>query len=228
VRAALSAGEALPPAIFERFKQRFGIGILDGIGATETMHNVIANPPGAARPGSSGLLVPGYDARILDDGGEQVPDGTIGNLFLKGESICEEYWNQPERTREAFRDGWFRTGDKFHRDADGYYFHHGRSDDMLKVGGMWVSPVEVERALLEHPAVAECAVVGRQDADALVKPCAFVVPAADANAGPALAAELQAFALEKLARYKRPRWIEFVSELPKTPTGKIQRFKLRR
>jgi benzoate-CoA ligase len=227
VRAALSAGEALPPAIFQRFKDRYGIEILDGIGATETMHNVIANPPGAPRPGSSGLVVPGYEASIRAESGVEVPDEEIGNLFVKGESICAEYWNQPEKTRATFQDGWFRTGDKFHRDGDGYYWHHGRSDDMLKVGGMWVSPVDVERALLEHPAVHECAVVGRDDADALVKPVAYVVPAPGAEPGPALAADLQQFALEKLARYKRPRWIEFVTELPKTPTGKIQRYKLR-
>ena len=226
VRAALSAGEALPPAIFDRFKDRYGIEILDGIGATETMHNVIANPPGIPRPGSSGVLVPGYEAQILDDNGTPVPDGEIGNLYLKGESICEEYWNQPDKTRATFRDGWFRTGDKFHRDG-GYYWHHGRSDDMLKVGGMWVSPIEVERMLLEHPAVGECAVVGREDADALVKPAAYVVPAPGTQPGPTLAAELQQFALDKLARYKRPRWVEFVTELPKTPTGKIQRYKLR-
>jgi benzoate-CoA ligase len=227
VRSALSAGEALPPAIFDRFKDRYGIEILDGIGATETMHNVIANPPDAPRPGSSGVLVPGYEARILDDNGTPVSDGEIGNLYLKGESICGVYWNQPDKTRATFRDGWFRTGDKFHRDGDGYYWHHGRSDDMLKVGGMWVSPVEVERTLLEHPTVRECAVVGREDADALVKPVAYVVPAPGAEPGPTLAAELQEFALDRLARYKRPRWIEFVTELPKTPTGKIQRYKLR-
>jgi benzoate-CoA ligase len=227
VRAALSAGEALPPAIFDRFKDRYGIEILDGIGATETMHNVIANPPGLPRPGSSGVLVPGYEAQILDENGTPVADGEIGNLYLKGESICEEYRNQPDKTRATFRDGWFRTGDKFHRDGDGYYWHHGRSDDMLKVGGMWVSPVEVERTLLEHPAVSECAVVGREDADALVKPVAYVVPAPGKQPGPTLAAELQQFALDKLARYKRPRWVEFVTELPKTPTGKVQRYKLR-
>jgi benzoate-CoA ligase len=226
LRCALSAGEALPPVIFERFKQRFGIEILDGIGATETMHNVISNRPGAVRVGSTGVLVPGYEARLLDEAGQPARAGDIGTLEIKGDSICAGYWNQPDTTRRAFDDGWFRTGDRFSCDADGYFWFAGRADDMLKVGGLWVSPVEVEQVLLQHSAVQECAVVGREDEDRLVKPCAFIVAAQD-QSGPLLAADIQTFAGERLAGYKRPRWIEFVNDLPKTPTGKIQRFKLR-
>lgn len=227
VRLATSAGEALPPAIYERFKARFGIEILDGIGATESMHTFISNRPGRVRPGSSGEIVPGYEARILDSNGNQVRPGEIGTLFVKGDTICVGYWNQPEKTRATLENGWLRTGDTFHQDADGYFWHHGRVDDMLKVGGLWVSPVEVEQALSEHPAVKECAVIGRADADGLVKPCAFVVATSDSTPGPGLAEALTQFVRERIADYKRPRWVEFVTELPRTATGKIQRFKLR-
>jgi benzoate-CoA ligase family protein len=227
VRCALSAGEALPPALFERFMARFGIEILDGIGATETMHNVISNRPGTLRVGSTGVLVPGYEARLLDDAGRPVATGEIGNLYIKGDSICAGYWNQHEKTKSAIEGHWFRTGDRFSQDADGFFWFAGRADDMLKVGGMWVSPIEVEQTLVEHPAVHECAVTGREDGDRLMKPCAFVVPAANVSADSLLASELQAYVGERLPGYKRPRWIEFVPELPKTPTGKIQRFKLR-
>jgi benzoate-CoA ligase len=227
VRCALSAGEALPPALFERFKARFGIEILDGIGATETMHTVISNRPGTLRVGSTGVLVPGYEARILDDAGRPVAPGEIGTLYIKGDSICAGYWNQHEKTKAAIEGHWFRTGDRFSQDADGFFWFAGRADDMLKVGGMWVSPIEVEQTLVEHPAVHECAVAGREDGDRLTKPCAFVVPAANVAADALLASELQAYVGERLPGYKRPRWIEFVRELPKTPTGKIQRFRLR-
>jgi benzoate-CoA ligase len=226
IRSALSAGEALPPSIFERFKQRFSIEILDGIGATETMHTVITNRPGAARVGSTGTLVEGYEAKLLDEAGQPVPAGKVGNLYVRGDSICAGYWNQPEKTHETIKDGWLRTGDRFSQDPDGYFWFAGRADDMLKVGGMWVSPVEVEQVLLEHPSVHECAIAGRADRDQLVKPCAFIVPASGVTADGALADELQQLAAARLAGYKRPRWIEFVNELPKTPTGKIQRFKL--
>ena len=175
IRLAVSAGEALPPALYERFKQRFGIDILDGIGSTEALHMFISNRPGAIRPGSSGLLVPGYDARIVNDDGAPVAEGEIGNLWISGDSTCAGYWNQHEKTKDTIHGQWLRTGDKYTRDADGYFWYPGRSDDMLKVGGQWVSPVEVENALIEHPAVQECGVVGREDRDGLTKPAAYVV-----------------------------------------------------
>jgi benzoate-CoA ligase family protein len=227
VRLAVSAGEALPPALFERFKRRFGLEILDGLGSTEVLHMFISNRAGRVRPGSSGELVPGYEARIVDETGVAVPTGEIGNLLIKGDSICAGYWNQHERTKATIEGHWIRTGDKYHRDEDGYFWHAGRADDMLKVGGIWVSPVEVENALTAHAAVRECAVVGHLDPDRLVKPAAFVVLNPGAEASPALAFELQQFVRDRLADYKRPRWIHFVQELPKTATGKTQRFKLR-
>ena len=227
IRVAVSAGEALPPALFERFKARFHVEILDGIGSTEALHMFISNRAGAIKAGSSGQLVPGYDARILDDNGAPVAAGEMGNLWIAGDSTCAGYWNQAEKTKHTFQDGWLRTGDKYSQDADGYFWYAGRSDDMLKVGGQWVSPVEVEHALMEHPAVRECGVVGREDGDELVKPAAFVVLRDSAAASSDLASELQRFVRERLADFKRPRWVEFISELPKTPTGKIQRFKLR-
>lgn len=227
IRVAVSAGEALPPALFQRFKARFQLEIIDGIGSTEALHMFISNRAGAIRAGSSGRLVPGYDARILDDEDVPVPPGEMGNLWIAGDSICDGYWNQPEKTAHTFQDGWLRTGDKYSQDADGYFWYAGRSDDMLKVGGQWVSPVEVEHALMEHPAVRECGVVGREDGDELVKPAAFVVLRDTAAPSVELAAELQRFVRERLADFKRPRWVEFIPELPKTPTGKIQRFKLR-
>jgi benzoate-CoA ligase family protein len=228
IRRAASAGEALPPALFDRFKARFGVEILDGIGSTEVLHMFISNFPGRVRPGSSGTVVPGYDARIVDDEARPVPAGAIGNLLIKGDSTCALYWNQHERTKATIEGHWIRTGDKYHQDADGYFWHAGRSDDMLKVGGIWVSPVEVENVLMEHPAVKECAVVGHPDHDRLVKPAAHVVLAAGVEATNGLEQELLQFVRSKLAEYKRPRWIYFLAELPKTATGKTQRFRLRR
>ena len=227
VRLCISAGEPLPKAIYERWLERFGIEILDGIGSTELCHQFIANRPGRVRPGSSGTLVPGYDARIVDDEGHDVPPGEIGNLLVSGDSACACYWNQHERTKQTIQGEWVRTGDKYTRDADGYFWYAGRGDDMIKAGGMWVSPAEVEGALVEHPAVVEAGVVGAADQDELVKPVAFVVLARGHAPGAALEAELQAFVKQRLAHYKYPRWIRFVEELPKTATGKIQRFKLR-
>ena len=227
VRQAVSAGEALPKALYERFKERFGVEILDGIGSTEILHIFISNRAGRVRPGSSGVLVPGYEARIVDEAGADVPDGTVGDLLIKGDSTCAYYWNKHERTKDTIQGHWIRTGDKFSRDADGYYWYAGRGDDMLKVGGIWVSPVEIENTLVEHPAVQEAGVIGRRDADGLVKPMAYVVLAAEYIASEDLAHELQDFVRSKIADYKRPRWIEFVDTLPKTATGKTQRFKLR-
>jgi benzoate-CoA ligase len=227
VRQAVSAGEALPPALFERFRDRFGIEILDAIGSTEALHMFIANRPGAARPGSSGVVIDGYEARLLDEEGRPVQTGDIGNLWIKGDSVCASYWNQHEKSKSTIQGEWLRTGDKYSRDADGYFWYAGRSDDMLKVGGQWVSPVEVENALIGHPAVLECGVVGCEDLDSLLKPIAFVVLREGHGGSDDLAAELQGFVRERLAEYKRPRWVRFVKELPKTATGKIQRFRLR-
>ncbi len=227
VRLCVSAGENLPAAIYERWKQKFGIDILDGIGSTEALHIYLSNRVGRIKPGSSGELVPGYEAKIVDEEGRPVRAGEIGDLWVKGESIATYYWNQHERTKRSFVGEWFLSGDKYVRDEDGIFWYRGRSDDMLKVGGQWVSPVEVEAALIQHPAVLESGVVGTKDQDELVKPLAFVVLKPGQVSSAALAKELQEFVKGKIAAYKYPRWIEFVSELPKTATGKIQRFKLR-
>jgi len=227
VRCAVSAGEALPPALFHRFRERFGVEILDGIGSTEVLHIFISNQPGRARPGSSGLLVPGYEARLVDENGQTVPQGELGDLIVRGDSTCAFYWNRHEQTKDTIAGHWIRTGDKYQQDEDGYFWFAGRSDDMLKVGGIWVSPAEVEHLLLEHPAVQACAVTGREDRDGLVKPVAHVVLREGIASGAELGGELQQFARQRLAEYKRPRWIEFVDALPVTATGKIQRFKLR-
>lgn len=227
VRSAVSAGEALPPALFHRFRERFNVEILDGIGSTEVLHIFISNQPGRARPGSSGVPVPGYEARLVDEDGRPVPQGELGDLIVRGDSTCAFYWNQHERTKETIAGHWIRTGDKYQQDEDGFFWFAGRSDDMLKVGGIWVSPAEVEHLLLEHPAVQACAVTGREDQDGLIKPVAHVVLQDGSGAGHDLGGELQRFARQRLAEYKRPRWIEFVDALPVTATGKIQRFKLR-
>jgi benzoate-CoA ligase family protein len=227
IRLASSAGESLPVALYERFKARFGIDILDGIGSTEVLHTFIANRPGAIRPGSSGQVVAGYEARLINDDGRPVAVGEIGNLWIKGDSICAEYWNQPVKTKDTIDGEWIRTGDKYSVDPDGYYWYAGRSDDMLKVGGLWVSPAEVENTLVAHPAVLECGVIGREDRDGLVKPMAFVVLRAGEHGSTELGAALRQFVRDRLAEYKRPRWVEFVPELPRTATGKLQRFRLR-
>ena len=227
IRVCLSAGEPLPKALYERWLAKFGLEILDGIGSTELCHTFIANRRGRVRPGSSGTLVPSYDARVVDDAGRDLAPGEVGNLLVKGDSACAGYWNQPERTAQTFLGEWVRTGDKYSRDGDGYFWYAGRSDDMIKAGGMWVSPVEVEGALAEHDAVLEAGVVGAPDTDELTKPLAFVVLAPGQAPTPALERELQGFVKQRLAPYKYPRWIVFLPELPKTATGKIQRFKLR-
>ncbi|HEX3246476.1 MAG TPA: benzoate-CoA ligase family protein, partial [Chloroflexota bacterium] len=227
VRQAVSAGEALPPALLQRFKTRFGVEILDGIGSTEALHIFISNRSGRVKPGSSGEIVPGYIARIVDDDGHDLDDDEVGNLLIRGDSVCAGYWNKHERTKDTIEGHWIRTGDKYTRDSDGYYWYAGRTDDMLKVGGIWVSPVEIENTLIEHPAVLEAGVIGREDQDELIKPHASVVLNAGFTGSDELAGELQNFVRQRIAEYKRPRWIEFVTELPKTATGKTQRFKLR-
>ncbi|MBI3079575.1 MAG: benzoate-CoA ligase family protein [Deltaproteobacteria bacterium] len=227
LRLCVSAGEALPPRLYQEWRDRFGTEILDGIGSTEICHIFISNRPGRVRPGASGLLVEGYEARIVEEDGQPVPRGEVGNLWIKGESIAPFYWNKHQKTKQTMLGEWIVTGDKYYQDEDGSYWYAGRADDMLKVGGIWVSPVEVENTLVGHPAVLECAVVGAEDEEQLVKPKAFVVLRQGQTASPALAEELQAFVKDKIAPYKYPRWIEFVPELPKTATGKIQRFRLR-
>jgi benzoate-CoA ligase len=227
IRCAVSAGESLPPAIFERFRARFGIEILDGIGSTEALHIFISNRPGRARPGSSGQIVPGYEARIVDETGAPVGAGAVGSLMIRGDSTCAYYWNKHEQTKDTITGHWIHTGDRYYVDEQGYFFFVGRSDDMLKVGGIWVSPIELEGVLLEHHAVQACGVVGKPDSDGLVKPVAFIVTAPGVRSSAELSDELQQFVRERLAEYKRPRWVEFVDALPTTATGKLQRFKLR-
>ncbi|MGH7776124.1 MAG: benzoate-CoA ligase family protein [Candidatus Dormibacterales bacterium] len=227
VRLAVSAGEALPRAIYERFLERFGVEILDGIGSTEVLHIFISNRRGRARPGSSGELVPGYGARLVDEAGSEVPRGEIGNLLVRGDSTCAQYWNKHERTKDTIEGHWIKTGDKYRQDEDGYFWYAGRSDDMIKPGGIWVSPVEIENILVEHPAVREVGVIGHRDADGLEKPIAYVVLAEGQVPSQELARELQDFVRARTAEYKRPRWVRFIDELPKTATGKTQRFRLR-
>ena len=227
IRWAVSAGEALPAALYHRFKERFGVEILDAIGSTEALHMFIANRPGAARPGSSGQILPGYEARIVDEKGQPVPDGEIGSLLIKGDATCACYWNQHEKTKETIQGQWLRTGDKYYRDPDGYYWYVGRSDDMLKVKGMWVSPVEIESVLLEHTSVQEAAAIGFEDGNGLTRPAAYVVLKAGVNPSPQLQEELTGHLSSRLAAHKCPQILEFVNELPKTATGKIQRYKLR-
>ena len=226
VRLCASAGESLPASVFARWREKTGLEIFDGIGSTEICHIFLSNRSGALRAGSSGTEVTGYDVRIVDDSGGEAPTGEIGDLLVKGDSTMGFYWNKHEETKRALQGEWIRTGDKYRRDPEGFYWHAGRSDDMLKVAGQWVSPVEVEAALVAHPSVLECAVVGEED-DGFVRPHAFVAPRLGV-ATEGLADALKAFAREKLEPYKCPRWITFVPELPKTATGKIQRYLLRR
>jgi len=227
LRLCLSAAEALPAEIYRRFHERFGVEILDGIGSTEALHIFISNQRGAVRPGSSGQIVPGYDIRLLDEQGAEVAPGQIGNLWVRGGSLFTGYWNRIETTRRVIEGEWYLTGDTYTRDDDGYYWYQGRSDDMLRVSGHWVSPSEVEATLVGHPAVLEAAVVGKHDADDLVKPQAFIVLRDPSAALERTAEDLKEYVKSTMAPYNYPRWIEFVSELPKTATGKIQRFKLR-
>ena len=227
VRLCVSAGEALPKALYDKWLAKWEVEILDGIGSTEILHIFISNRAKEARAGSSGKLVPGYEARVVDENDQTLPQGEVGNLLIRGDSICAYYWNKHGRTKETIVGEWIRTGDKYMIDNDGYFWYQGRSDDMLKVGGIWVSPVEVEATLISHPSVLECAVIGLMDKDELIKPKAYVVLKQSVVPTPELESELKLFVKDKIAPYKYPRWLEFVSELPKTATGKIQRFRLR-
>ncbi len=224
LRMGSSAGEALPAEIAQRFKAHFGCDIIDGIGSTEMLHVFISNRPGDVRYGSTGKPVEGYEIELRGEDGRPVADGEVGDLYIKGPSSALMYWGNREKTRDTFLGGWTKSGDKYIRDAEGYYTYAGRSDDMLKVSGIYVSPFEVESTLQQHPAVLEAAVIGIPDAEGLTKTKAFVVlkPGRQADE-----AALKAFVKERLAPYKYPRLIEFIDELPKTATGKIQRFRLR-
>jgi benzoate-CoA ligase family protein len=227
LRLCVSAGEPLPAEILRRWRERTGLAILDGIGSTEALNTFISNRPDDIRPGTSGKPVPGYQVRIVTPTGAEAAPGEVGRLQVKGPSTAACYWNRPEKTAETMRGEWLETGDTYFRDEDGYYHHCGRSDDMMKVGGMWCSPIEIEARLVAHPKVLEAAVVGVPDADHLVKPEAWVVLREGVSPSEALAEELMLHCKSQLAPYKYPRRVRFVPELPKTATGKIQRFRLR-
>jgi benzoate-CoA ligase len=227
LRLCVSSGEALPTAVFHAWKSRFGHELLDVVGSTEALHDFIANRPGEVRPGSSGRVIPGFEARLVDDRGNPVMQGNVGHLLIKAPTAAPYYWRRPAQTRATMLGEWLRTGDMFYEDSDGYYYFCGRSDDMLKVGGMWVSPIEVEGAIVEHPAVVEAGVIGRPDDDGLTKSHAFVVLKPGSAPSDQLAQEIREFVRKRLAGYKAPRWVDFVPDLPKTATGKVQRFRLR-
>jgi benzoate-CoA ligase len=227
LRLCSSAGEALPQDIGERFTAHFGCQIIDGIGSTEMLHIFLSNRPGDVRYGTTGKPVAGYEIELRGEDGRPVADGEIGDLYIQGPSAALMYWNNREKSRETFQGAWTKSGDKYSRDAQGYYTYAGRSDDMLKVSGQYVSPFEVEATLVQHPAVLEAAVIGVSDTDGLTRTKAFVVLKPGQAASESLDAELKAFVKGKLAPHKYPRAIEFVAELPKTATGKIQRFRLR-
>ncbi|PKO57383.1 MAG: benzoate-CoA ligase family protein [Betaproteobacteria bacterium HGW-Betaproteobacteria-19] len=228
LRACTSAGEALPQEIGKRWTERFGVDILDGIGSTEMLHIFLSNRAGDVRYGTTGKPVPGYAVRLVDDEGNEVTTpGEPGELQISGPTAAAYYWNNREKTRGTFQGQWTRSGDKYQMDADGYYVYSGRSDDMLKVSGIYVSPIEVESVLIGHEAVLEAAVVGCEDEDKLIKPKAYIVLKPGLKADDVLREQLKAHVKRELAPYKYPRWMEFVEELPKTATGKIQRFKLR-
>lgn len=226
LRLCLSAGEALPPELYRRWMETFGVEILDGIGSAEMFHIYISNYPGEVQPGSLGRLVPGYEARIVAPGGHDLPPGEAGTLWIKGESAAILYWQAHEKSKQVLRGDWVVTGDHMRRDERGYFWYEGRTDDMLKVGGIFVSPFEVESCLLEHPLVAECAVIGYKGADGLVRPKAYVV-LREGQGTDAVARELQEFVKGRLAPFKYPRVVEFAASLPKNDRGKIDRRRLK-
>jgi len=227
LRLCVSAGEALPAEVGKAFRDKFGVDILDGVGSTEMLHQYVCNSPGKVRYGTSGKAIPGYEIRLVDEQGKDVADGEVGEMLVHGSSAAEGYWNQLDKSRSTFEGGWTRSGDKYIRDADGYYTYQGRTDDMFKVSGIWVSPFEVESALISHDAVLEAAVVPREDTDGLLKPMAYIVLKPGKTAGNGLQDTLKEHVKAKAGPWKYPRWIELVDSLPKTATGKIQRFKLR-
>ena len=227
VRLGISAGESLPAEIYRRFRERFGVEILDGIGTTEILHIFVSNRPGRSKPGTTGVPVPGYEIELRDAQGVAVPDGEPGNLWVAGESVTIGYWNRTAQNRAVLHGPFMATGDQYVREEDGSFVYLGRSDDMLKVGGIWVSPAEVESCIVEMADVVQVAVVGCDPGDGLVKPRAFVVAAAGADPV-TLPEKVQAHVREHLAPYKYPRWVELVEELPTTATGKVKRYVLRR
>jgi 4-hydroxybenzoate-CoA ligase len=227
LRLCVSAGEALPAEVGKAFRARFGVDILDGVGSTEMLHQYVCNSPSALKYGTSGKPVPGYEVRLVDEHGKEVADGEVGEMLVRGPSAAEGYWNQREKSRATFEGGWTRSGDKYTRDAEGFYAYQGRTDDMFKVSGIWVSPFEVESALVGHDAVLEAAVVPKEDSDGLLKPKAFIVLKPGKSPANGLEDELREQVKAKAGVWKYPRWIAFVDGLPKTATGKIQRFKLR-
>ncbi len=226
LRYCVSSGEALPPALFDAWADRFGLELVEVVGSTEALHDFIANRPGEARRGAAGKVVAGFETRLVDDAGAPVPAGTAGHLLIKGAPTAPYYWNRRERTRRTMLGEWLRTGDVFRQDAEGWFYFEGRSDDMLKVAGQWVSPAEVEAHLVAHAAVLEAGVVGETDARGLTTPRACVVLKAGVAGSPALAAELREFVRQRAAGYKVPGRVEFVADLPRTATGKVQRFRL--
>ncbi len=227
IRICIVGGEPMAPEVFRRWREAFGLEILEGIGSSEALMFYLVNRPGRSRPGSCGEPVPGYEFRLVDEEGRDVPHGQSGALAITGPTLLHHYARGPDLTRRAFHGEYFVSGDQFRRDADGYYWFLGRRDDMFKVSGAWVAPAEVEGALMGHPAVLECAVVGAPDERGTMRPRAYVVPRPGTAAGDGLRGELIGFVRDRIAAYKAPRWVEFVADLPKTPTGKIQRFRLR-
>jgi 4-hydroxybenzoate-CoA ligase len=227
LRICVSAGEALPAHIGERWRDSVGVDVLDGLGSTEMLNTFLSNRPTDIRYGSTGKPVPGYDVRIVDENGRDLGTDEIGELIVRGPSAGEGYWNQREKSRRTFAGEWTHTGDKYRRDAEGYYYYCGRTDDMFKVSGMWVSPFDVEAALVSHEAVLEAAVIGKEDADGLIKPKAFIVLKNGFKADDLLLETLKVHVKDKAGPWKFPRWIELRSNLPRTATGKLQRFKLR-
>ena len=226
VRMCLSAGEALPIPAWHKWRDATGLEILDTIGCTETFHTFLANRPGDIRPGSSGKPFAGYDVRIVDDDGCDVQKGEVGHLMVRGESVALCYLHQYEKSRQTFRGEWLFTGDRYRIDEDGFYWHAGRGDDMLKIGGLWVSPIEIENVLSSHDAVLECAVIGHKDPAGLIKPKALIALKDGLETSADIETALHKLCVKGLEAHKRPRWLEFVSALPRTATGKVQRFKL--
>ncbi len=227
IRLCVSAGEALPASYIEQWKKTFGLDIIDGIGSTESLHIYLSNQENEIRQGSTGKIVPGYEAKIVDEHGQETQVNEVGDLLIKGESIAASYWNLNVENKKKFIGDWLMTGDKYFKDEDGFFWYAGRIDDMMKVNGIWVSPIEIENALLSHPDVLETAVIALKDENDLIKPKAYIVLKASADPDEGRKEEIKGFVKKVLAPYKYPRVIEFVNELPKTTTGKIQRFKLR-
>jgi benzoate-CoA ligase len=227
IRFCYSAGEALPVELYHRWKETFAVEICDGIGSAEMFHIYITNRPGDVKPGSLGRIVKGYEAKIVDADEQEVATGEMGTLKIKGDSAALCYWNAHEKSKATFAGDWCTSGDQFHVDAEGYYWYHGRTDDMLKVSGIFVAPAEIENCLLQHEAVLECAVIGHEDEDGLVKPKAFIVSRDPSAANDVLAEDIKRFVKDQIARYKYPRWIEFVASLPKNDRGKIDRKQLK-